>query len=202
MYLIPTALLFPFLTAVFLFRDFRGVLFGAVSSPLVVYAVKHYGLFGLFISLTVSFGIYLSKVDLERGSLSVRLPAAAFFLSFLNAFVAEKYFGGNNLCLFFFVVAFFVALREISWGLLGREGLGDADPSVAPLFFSFMGVEEFFVGIVAGGLFAVIHYLVVYYLRREKTPVPMIPYFLAGASVGALLSFSGVKVSLSLNGIF
>ncbi len=192
--LIYLSTLFLTLGAVPFFREkdyLKGLVFFLLGLPVSFYALKSLSTAGTAVILCTSLGIYLSYFDLKDKSLPGRLPAAAYFLSLFTALFLQVKTGNNLFYTFLMVVFSFVTIREISWLLLEKEGLGDADPSVAPLFFSFFPLPQVFLAVSFSAFSALIHYA----LLRQKnrgTPVPLIPHFLVGSSLTSLLILAGL----------
>ena len=178
------------------FRDrkfLEGIVFTLLGGIISFYALSTFGEYGIPIVLSAALGIYLSYHDLKGRTLPGRLPAAAYFISLLLSLYYQYKGLGDYLLNFSLIVMFFVTLRELSWIIFEREGLGDADPSTAPLFFFFYPLGIGIAGVFLSSFSALVHYAFLKARKEESPVVPMIPHFLIGSAAAACIYFAYIK---------
>lgn len=148
------------------------------------------GLFTAVLPILLYVAGVLSYRDAKLEALPERLPSIAIAVTLVADAVVWHDWKGSFLTpspinSFSLVVAFFVIIREFSFLILKREGLGDADSPVAGLYFSLFPFPYSFYAIAFTTVFALI-----YLAFKRRAYTPLIPFFLLGSGLTGAWIFS------------
>jgi len=149
-------------------------------------------LFLLILPVFLWWAGVVSYVDLKSNALPNKYPAISIAITLLSVIITwndwlSSPFMPTPIHSFSLIVAFFVVVREVGYLLLEREGIGDADSPIAPLYFSLFPFPYSFYGI----LLSVVSSFC-FLLLRKRAYTPLIPFFLLGsAMIGLFLALKG-----------